>query len=478
VPDISGQPLFLVIDQGTSSTKCFLFNSENKVVFSQRIKHQLNRPYPQYVECDAQSVADACHLLIRQSVQFSRENSFIIHSAGLATQRSTFLFWDKKSGKPVTPALSWQDSRAGTEVSQLAGQSSFIHQRTGVPLSEHFGGPKYLHLTNQDLSLKEKINQGKVWFGPLSAYLTHQFTGNALVDHSIAGRSLLLNVDTLQWDDDLCDIFNVNPSCLPSIYPTMGDYGTIGGYNISLNCVIGDQQAALIGQGGTKEHFMAMNFGTSGSVLMNTGSKPNHNEGLLNNILYSDFKEKTYLTEGSINSCNSLFYWLEKKLDIQHKDMVWDKRCQSTHVSGVLIPGFSGLAAPYWKNGFRSVYYQLQDATADELIRAGMESIGFLVYDILSEMPKENTLRLIPAGGGAARGPLLQFISDMTGLRISHSIMKDRTAFGVYYLLKKYTGDSVYFPDIESDMIFKPAMGDKERKEKLKHWRVALTMVD
>lgn len=474
MPESPGNTYFLIIDQGTSSTKCFLFNSENDVVFSQRIKHQLNRPKPNHVECDAQAIADTCRKLIYQSVQFSRENAGIIQSAGLAAQRSTFLFWDKETGKPLTPALSWQDSRARREVERRAAQSSFIHQQAGIPLSEHFGGPKYAYLTRHDPALKEKINRGDIWFGPLSAFLTHQLTGKALVDHSIAGRSLLLNVDSLQWDDKLCDLFEVNSSCLPPLRPTLDHFGYINDFNFPLNCVIGDQQAALIGQGGIEEYFMAMNFGTSGSVLMNTGPTPIHNEGLLNNILFSDTNNKTYLTEGSINACNALFYWLEEKLNIPHQDMVWDVRCRNTHVDGALVPGFSGLAAPYWKNGFESIYHHLENASANEWIRAGMESIGFLVYDILNEMPKRNASGLVPAGGGAARDPLLQFISDMTGLNIGHSTMKDRTAFGVNYLLKKYTGESIDFPGIDSDMIFKPTMDDELRIEKLKNWRVAL----
>ncbi len=472
-----GEPFFLVIDQGTSSTKCFLFDSNNEVVFTHRIKHQLIRPKPHHVECDALEIADACKTLIQECVQFTEEHSSVIHSAGLAIQRSTFLFWDKKTAKPLTPALSWQDSRAVAEVKQLSDQNHFVHKRSGVPLSEHFGGPKYLHLVNNNKSLKEKINRDELWFGSLSTFLVHHLTGNAFIDHSIAGRSLLLNVDTLLWDNELCGLFDVNATCLPPIRPTLDKYGTIENFGISLNCVIGDQQAALIGQGGIKDHFLAMNFGTSGSVLMNTGSVPNHNEGLLNNILYSDSIEKHYLTEGSINACNALFYWLEKELNIPHKEMHWDMRCQRTEVNGVLIPGFAGLAAPYWKSGFNSVYFNLNNAPDDEIVRAGMESIGFLVDDILNEMPKGKRLSLIPAGGGGARSSLLQFISDITGLRIGHSSMKDRTALGVYYLLKKYTGETIKFYGTEYNMIFEPAMEDELRKEKMTSWRSALETI-
>ena len=134
------------------------------------------------------------------------------------------------------------------------------------------------------------------------------------------------------------------------------------------------------------------------------------------------------------------FYWLEDKLNIPHKDMEWDKRCSQTDTNGVLVPGFSGLAAPYWKSGFETVFHQLDNVSNNEIIRAGMESIGYLVNDIIKVMPLQECPDIIPASGGGARKPLLQFISDITGNSIGHSSMKDRTAFGVFSLLKKATG--------------------------------------
>jgi len=475
VPVSSGNPYFLVIDQGTSSTKCFLFDSNNEVVFTRRIKHQLLRPKPHHVECDALEIVNACDSLINQCVQFAEERSSVIQSAGLAVQRSTFLFWDKKTTKPLTPALSWQDSRAIAEVNQLSDQYHFVYKRSGAPLSEHFGGPKYLHLINNDQSLKEKTNRGEVWFGSLSTFLVHYLTGKASTDHSIAGRSLLLNIDTLQWDSELCSLFEVNATSLPQIHPTIDQYGTIGNSGISLNCVIGDQQAALVGQGGMKDNFLAMNFGTSGSVLMNSGAIPSYNEGLLNNILYSDSEEKHYLTEGSINACNAIFYWLEKELNISHDEMHWDKRCQRVEVNGALIPGFSGLAAPYWKSGFNAVYFNLNNASEDEIVRAAMESIGFLVSDILKRLNIQDHMPdIISASGGGGRPPLLQFIADLLSIPVGHSSMRDRTALGVYFLLKKYAGETVELTDNDLDKVYTPAMDDEVRKEKFKVWQSAL----
>lgn len=473
MPGVSGTPYFLVIDQGTSSTKCFLFDENDEIVFNSHIKHQLHRPAPHHVECDAENIFTSCVALIDQCVEFADKNAFTIYCVGIAIQRSTFLFWDKRSLAPLTPALSWQDSRANQIVDELAEYNQEIHKKSGIPLSVHFGGSKYQHLIRNVDDLKSKVEKDNVWFGPLSAFLVHKLTGKLAVDHTVAGRTQLMNIDELSWDDDLCTMFEVKKSCLPPIITTTGQYGYLQPWNLPLNCVIGDQQSALIGQGGLEDGFLALNFGTSASVLLHSGSTPGHNDGLLNNILFSDEKETHYLTEGSINTCNSLFYWLENELDIPHKEMVWDKRCTHTETNGVLIPGFAGLAAPYWRSGFQSIFHQLENVSADEIIRAGMESIGFLVHDIMAEMPMQKYVDLIPASGGGARPPLLQFIADLTRTTIGHSTMKDSTAFGVYYLLKKYSGTTVTRALAECDMTFKPIMDSAIRQEKLDSWQKA-----
>jgi glycerol kinase len=195
---------------------------------------------------------------------------------------------------------------------------------------------------------------------------------------------------------------------------------------------------------------------------------------LLNNVLFSNEYETHYVTEGSINACNSLFYWLEDELNIPHKDMEWDKRCSQTETNGVLVSGFSGLAAPYWKSGFETVFHQLENVSNNEIIRAGMESIGYLVNDIIKAMPLQECPDIIPASGGGARKPLLQFISDITENSIGHSSMKDRTAFGVLNLLKKAAGESILHETVECDHIFTPQIKDSLRQVKLDQWHTAL----
>ncbi len=469
----------LVIDQGTSSSKVFLFNLDHKPVFTDRVKHQLLRPAPHCVETDAAEIGEAVYQLIKKAIQYSKENKLTILSAGMALQRSTFLFWEKDTKQPLTATLSWQDGRAHGEVSKLSRYKKEIFKKTGAPLNAHFGGPKFLHLVRKNPNLKEIINANQLFFGPISAFLTHRLTGNAAIDHTIASRTLVMDLDSLGWDEGLLSIFEMSKDVLPLLVPAIHDFGQISceGLAIPLKCVIGDQQAALIGQAGDKPGSVAMNFGTSGSVQINSGSKPIHISGLISSVLVSSEKEKTYLLEGTINACNSLFHWLEDYLNIPHNEMQWEKRCEHKETGGVFVPGFSGLAAPHWRDRLKTIsegYINKRDV--DEIVRAAMESIGFLVYDIwaLSEKHIQTKPGLVTASGGGARKPLLQFISHLTELNVGHVTMKDRTALGVHRLLLKSEGISPGNLKGVCDEVFSGNWTQSLKVKKLKKWRAAL----
>ena len=462
---------YIVIDSGTSSTKAFLFDANGEILHTNKIKHDLSRPKQYNVESDATIILDACTKLFHEMVNASGNTPVL--KTGLTVQRSTFLFWEKESCQPITPALSWQDSRAHTIVDEFSEHSQKLWKITGTPLSAHFGGPKYLYMIRENSDLKKRVENGELYFGPLSAYLSQAMTGNAGVEESIACRSLLYDIHSGDWSEFALDLFKVEQDSLPPLLPVKHDYGKIIEMDIPLSIVIGDQQGALIGQTGLKPDSVAANFGTSASVQFNAGTEPTVIPGLISSVLYSDKHEKYFMVEGTINACNSLFYHLEDVLNIPHEKMKWDERASRTKTDGIFIPGFSGLAAPYWTPGFDDIYLDLnKDSEKDKIVRAGMESIGFLVDDILECLSPHIKQKpdLLTAAGGGAREPLLQFIADLTGISVGHSAMKDRTAYGVYKLLN---------PNYESDLsknvdyIFSPNTTNKiiEKKEK---WRTLL----
>ena len=474
---------YIVLDQGTSGTKAFLFNETGEILFSKKVKHTLEKPAPHCVECNPKIILDACLSLLSRMVDYVDENDLIVESAGLTAQRSTFMFWEKDSGEIRSPAISWQDSRAKKEADEKEDLADFIWEKTGTPLSAHFGGPKYVHFTRKDSSLKRDTENGKVLFGPISAFISHQITGEPFVDESIACRSLFINLETSNWDDELLDIFDMPRNGLPELRPTMAEYGHINirNHSFPLKTVIGDQQAALIGQTGLNPGSLAMNFGTSGSVQFNGGSKPGGTTGLISSVLASDDSFRHYLFEGTINACNSLFYHLEDVLTIPHEDMNWDQRCENQHTDGIYIPGFAGLASPYWVSGITDFMYNIDENNPNEIVRAGMESIGFLTADIYNIISKkvDRTPSMIPASGGGARPVLLQFLADLLHIPMGHTAMKDRTAYGVYKILSGQAtpnngGQAFDKEVVECDHIFTPKMNEHEKQSKLDQWHSAL----
>ena len=425
---------YIVIDQGTSSTKAFLFDTNGKIIHSNQAKYNLSRPKPFHIECDPQIILDDISRLFYEMRALSKSES--VRGVGFAFQRSTFLFWEKLTCKPLTPAISWQDTRAAKTLKNFNRHKQKLWNITGSPLSAKFGGPKFFHTVKNNRTLNDKIKNNEVYFGPLSSFITHAITGSPAVDESIAGRTLLYNSKKGKWSTFATDLFNVPINCLPPITPTKHDYGLMLDSDIPLLTVIGDQQAALIGQSGLKKGSIGTNFGTSASIQYNVGPELIVLPGLISSTLFSYKSERIFMVEGTINACNSIFHYLENILSIPHKDMLWDKRIKNIDTQGIFVPGFSGISAPYWKPGFDDVYVEL-GSDPNQIIRAGMESIGFLFNDILNCF-KSNGMKIpktLTASGGAGRPVLLQFISSLIDLEICYFDLKDRTAIGVYRIL-------------------------------------------
>ena len=212
-----------------------------------------------------------------------------------------------------------------------------------------------------------------------------------------------------------------------------------------------------------------MNFGTSASILYNSGHRPIMIDGLITSVLFSSNNKKIYVSEGTINACNSLFYYLEKELKIKHSKMNWNERCQNVITNGVFITGFSGIAAPYWISGFDDIYHNLNKKNKNEIIRAGMESIGYLVNDIIDMLNNNISFDspLITASGGGARNSLLQFISDLTGQIISRPKIRDKTATGVFRILNSNNTAK----QADDSTLFKPIKDRKKIMLKIKRWR-------
>lgn len=468
--------VILVIDQGTSATKAFIYDVDLNVIHSHKIRHAIHRPKPGWAESDPQEIALTCKRLINELMTYCSEQSLRAAAIGMAAQRSTFLFWNKETVEPLTPAMSWQDTRASEILDRFRKHHSLIESKTGMPLSSHFGGPKFAFSIEHDSELKSQVEDGAAFFGPLSAYLTHTLTGTACVDESIAGRSLFFNLESSSWDSELLDIFGISKNTLPPLAPTCSSFGDVRHCGLPLLCVLGDQQASLIGHGHQECGDVAMNFGTSGSVQVNSNSDLVIVPSLLTNVLWSTETQRNFLLEGTVNSVGSLFRWLEGYLGISHEDMKWDSRCYRT-TPGVLVPGMNGIAAPYWTGEFEPLLTGLDNANPDEIVRAGMESIGFLVNDICEIIQAEGDInfRHITISGGSGRPPLVQFITDLLQHPIHTSADRDMTALGVARLV----AEQVWPEQIGKRIItveekYYPQMSTSEQEEKINTWHDAL----
>ena len=460
---------YIVIDQGTSSTKAFLFNSKKQIIHNNKIKHILKSPKKFYFESDPIEILSSIEILFWEMV--NKSGNTPIKSAGLSIQRSTFMFWDKKTKQPFSPAISWQDSRATKSMESTLKHRAKLWQITGTPLSPHFGGPKFLHFVSNNLQIKKLIKDEKLFFGPLSSFLTHAMTDNVGVDNSIACRTILFNINKNKWSKYALNLFGVPESCLPPIVPVKHNYGTIFNSNIELKVVIGDQQAAFIGHNGLQPNTIAANYGTSASIQLNVGPAPKIINGLISSILFSSSKEKVFMVEGTINSCNGLFHYLEKKFNIDHQIMNWNERVRSIKTDGIFIPGFSGIASPYWKIGFEDKLIDL-DNNINQTVRAAMESIGLLTNDILDCLKKNkfNINNNLIVSGGAAKSSLLQFIADVTEKRIYLTKLKDKTAYGVLKVLLNHLGQESN-ENLNEGKTFLP---QKKYKSKIKKWHKAI----
>ncbi|MFQ6615390.1 MAG: FGGY family carbohydrate kinase [Fidelibacterota bacterium] len=471
--------VILVIDQGTSATKGFLFDAHLNQIHTERIPHRIFRPRPGWAESNPEDITSACHTLLNSLLEACLSRDLTPAALGMAFQRSTFLFWTKDKAEPLTPALSWQDTRASSVVARLKQYAQSVHKITGVPLSAHFGGPKFAYCVREDPELKSRVTSGEAFFGPLSAFVTHALTGRALVDQSIAGRSLLIGLEEQEWNRTLLDLFDVPPQCLPPPVPTCHPFGPVKtpSGNLTLTCVLGDQQASLVGLKGIDEGDVALNLGTSGSVLVNSGETPRVVPSVLASILYSFEDQSRFLLEGSINGVGSLFRWLESFLGIPYREMRWEKRCKRP-TRGILIPGINGMAAPYWTDEFETALIDLSPGdNPDGVVRAAMESIGFLVADIFQVLGEQGGVSLteMVASGGFSRPVLLQFIADLMGRSVWSSRRRDMTALGVARLVARQTwGTPLKGGAGVRAREFMPAMPPERRMEKIGRWRESL----
>ena len=475
----------VTIDQGSSGTKVLAFDQQGEVVYRTSRPLEILRSSPTHVEQNPIHVLRETRAAVEEVLLSVQHDGHDVAAIGMACQRSSFLLWDRKSGEALTPIISWQDLRAKDLAAELMPHREAIYKKTGLPLTGHYGGPKFLWLLRHEPRMSQWPASNSTVYSPWSSFLLWHLTEERVcaVDEAIAGRSLLFNIFDRSWDETLLRLFQVPREILPDIAPTCHLYGhyRFGDRSIPLVCSIGDHQAALLGMGGFVSGRCALNYGTSGGTLINIGREPHVVDGLLTNIDYSNPSEAFYAAEGTINAVGSLFEWFETEKGVKGASRDWEEKMTPSSQGWLMLPGVYGIAAPYWKETAPTLFHGPGELPSIEVqIRAAMESIAFLTTDILERLKQIPgfAVRQITAGGGAGRKPLLQFQADLLGVPIHHSFITDATALGCAFLTGLQVGFWKNIEEIQSLLregeTFHPRISSSMRRDLLDRWHQLL----
>lgn len=485
------------IDQGTTSTRFIVFDRAGRVISSAQKEHEQIYPNPGWVEHNPEEIWQRTREVITEAMAKGKLRPCDLAAIGITNQRETTVVWNRKTGKPVANALVWQDTRVEDYVSELAkagGQNRFC-RKTGLPLTTYFSGLKIRWILDHVKGVREMAEAGDVLFGNIDSFLVWYLTGGPsggihITDVTNASRTQLMDLETLAWDPEMLDAFGVPKEILPRICSSSEVYAQAKEpvlKDVPIAGILGDQQAALVGQTCFRPGEAKNTYGTGCFLLMNTGDRlVRSNHGLLTTIAYKLGAESArYALEGSIAVTGALVQWLRDNLGLIQKSSDVESLARSVSDNGgvYFVPAFSGLYAPYWNDNARGVIAGLtRYATKGHLARAVLEATAFQTRDVLEAMEKDSNIKLdaLRADGGMVENDLLmQFQADILNLPVIRPVTRDATtALGSAYA----AGLAVkYFKDLDElrsnwaiDHTWRPNMADDKRKEMYSLWKRAV----
>jgi glycerol kinase len=486
------------IDQGTTSTRFIVFDRSGRVISLAQKEHEQIYPNPGWVEHNPEEIWLRTRQVIADAMAKAKLRPADLAAVGITNQRETTVAWNRRTGKPVANALVWQDTRVVAYVDELTksgGQNRF-RGKTGLPLSTYFSGLKIRWLLDHVKGVRELAEAGEVLFGNIDTFLLWHLTGGAdggvhITDVTNASRTQLMNLETLAWDREMLDAFGIPQAMLPRISSSSEVYAQIKEEalkDVPVAGILGDQQAALVGQACFRPGEAKNTYGTGCFLLMNTGDRlVRSNCGLLTTVAYKLGDQPVqYALEGSIAITGALVQWLRDNLGIIQKSSDIESLARSVSDNGgvYFVPAFSGLYAPYWKDNARGVIAGLtRYANKGHLARAVLEATAFQTRDVLEAMETDSKIKLdvLRADGGMVEDNLLmQFQADILNLPVVRPVTRDATtALGSAYaagLAVKYFKD---LDDLRSnwavDYNWKPSMDAARRNEMYSLWQRAVS---
>ncbi|MFF0862497.1 glycerol kinase GlpK [Nonomuraea sp. NPDC003560] len=467
------------IDQGTTSSRCIVFDQAGNIVTVAQREHRQIFPKPGWVEHDAEEIWQSV-----QSVMAEATEGLDIAALGITNQRETTVLWDRETGRPVCPAIVWQDTRTDALTRALAEHEGLFKEKAGLPLTTYFSGPKIRWLLDA-YDLRERAERGEVLFGTMDSWLLWNLTGRHLTDVTNASRTMLMNIHTLSWDDDLLAALGVPRAMLPEIRPSAEVYGhTAAGVPVA--SALGDQQAALFGQTCFEPGETKSTYGSGSFLLMNTGQDPVvSRHGLLTTVGYQiGDGPATYALEGAIAVTGSLVQWLRDNLGLISSAAEIETLAKTVDDNGgcYFVPAFSGLFAPHWRSDARGVIAGLTGfVTKGHIARAVLEATAWQTREVVDAMNADSGLDLTTLradGGMTADNLLMQTLADVLAVPVIRPMVAETTALGAAYAAGLATG---YWPDLDSLRAnwhkaseWRPEIDEQVRAREYRNWKKAV----
>jgi glycerol kinase len=487
------------IDQGTTSTRCILFDRSGPVVMAQR-EHRQIFPQPGWVEHDPMEIWQKTQEVISETLRSANVQKGDIAAVGITNQRETTLLWDRNTGRPLCNAIVWQDTRTKALCDDLAktGGIDRFRARTGLPLATYFSGPKMRWMMENIPEAQKAAQGGDAIFGTIETFLAWHLTGGPhggihITDATNASRTMLMDLQTLAWDDDLLGIFGLTPAMLPAIVPSsahsLGLTAPDGPFGdaIPLSGILGDQQAALVGQTCFGPGESKNTYGTGCFMLLNTGEKIVPSKaGLITTVGYwFDGQKPVYALEGSIAVTGSLVQWVRDNLGMIGESGEIEELARSVPDNGgvYFVPAFSGLFAPYWRSDARGAIVGLsRHSNKGHLARAVLEATAYQTRDVLEAMHKDSGVNLACLkvdGGMVVNDLLMQFQADILGIPVQRAKVAETTAMGAAYAAGLAVGFWEGQEDLRAnwhpDRSWNPHMKEEERQSLYAQWQKAIS---
>lgn len=476
----------MALDQGTTSSRALIFDRKGAIVSMAQKEFKQIFPQPGWVEHDPNEIWSSQVAVVAEAMSKIGINGLNVEAIGITNQRETTIVWDRNTGEPIYNAIVWQDRRTSNFCDELKekGYTETIRQKTGLVIDAYFSGTKVKWILNNVPGAREKANRGELAFGTVDTWLVWKLTRGRthVTDVTNASRTMLFNINSLEWDKDLLELFNIPESMLPRVASSSEIYDhtntTFFASKVPISGIAGDQQAALFGQMCTNEGMVKNTYGTGCFLLMNTGEKPFLSKNNLITTIAWQLDGKTYYAlEGSIFIGGAVVQWLRDGLGIIKSSAEVEDLAKQVDDNGdlYLVPSFTGMGAPHWDQYARGLMIGIsRGTTRAHIARAALESIAFQTMDVLDVMEKDTGIKVAELrvdGGASANNLLMQFQSDVLGINVNRPKTIETTAMGAAYLAGLATG---YWKDINEikklwqlDNTFTPSM-PAEKLDKMK----------